>query len=100
MHRMETTLAEVSSCEHESLKVDAEPLSFEAVYETHFDFVWRSLRRRGLTEPRIDDAVQDVFLVIHRKLSDFQQRSSLKTWIFGIVVRVAHDHHRSKRRKD
>jgi RNA polymerase sigma-70 factor (ECF subfamily) len=63
--------------------------SFEAVYEEHFDFVWRSLRRLGISEAQIDDAVQDVFVVVHRRLGDFEGRSTLKTWLFAIALRVA-----------
>jgi RNA polymerase sigma-70 factor (ECF subfamily) len=37
--------------------------------------------------------------VVHRRLSDFEGRSSIKTWLFGIVRRVVHDHRRSKQRK-
>jgi RNA polymerase sigma-70 factor (ECF subfamily) len=77
-----------------------EPLSFEAVYDGYFDFVWRSLRRLGVPLPRLDDAVQDVFLVVHRRLSQFEQRSTPKTWLYGIVLRVAKDHRRSVRRKE
>jgi RNA polymerase sigma-70 factor (ECF subfamily) len=69
------------------------------LYRTHFDFVWRSLRRLGVAGSALDDAAQDVFLVVHRKLAEFAGRSSVKTWLFGIVVRVAHDHHRAQRRK-
>jgi len=69
------------------------------IYREHFDFVWRSLRRMGVAPASMDDAVQDVFLVVHRKLPGFQRRSSIKTWLFGIVARVAHDHRRSERRK-
>jgi RNA polymerase sigma-70 factor (ECF subfamily) len=43
--------------------------------------------------------VQDVFLVVHRRLEDFEARCSVKTWLFGIALRVAHDHHRLHRRK-
>lgn len=76
------------------------PLTVHALYEEHFEFVWRSLRRLGVPSSRMDDAVQDVFLVVHRKLADFEQRSSVKTWLFGIVQRVSHDYHRSYKRKD
>lgn len=69
------------------------------IYKEHFAFVWRTLRRMGLPAASMDDAAQDVFLVVHRKLAGFQRRSSIKTWLFGIVARVAHDHRRSKRRK-
>jgi RNA polymerase sigma-70 factor (ECF subfamily) len=42
--------------------------------------------------------VQDVFLVVHRRYSEFARRSSLKTWIFGIVLHVAKDYRRATRR--
>jgi RNA polymerase sigma-70 factor (ECF subfamily) len=67
-----------------------------AVYEEHFDFVWRTLRRYGVPETAMDDAVQDAFLVVHSRLPTFEGRSSLRTWIFGIARRVARDHRRSR----
>ena len=75
------------------------PLALADIYREHFDFVWRSLRRMGVAPGSMDDAAQDVFLVVHRKLASFQRRSSVKTWLFGIVMRVAHDHRRSERGK-
>jgi RNA polymerase sigma-70 factor, ECF subfamily len=63
--------------------------AFAEVYEQHFDFVWRSLRRLGVDPSALDDAVQEVFLVVHRRLGEFEGRSSLKTWLFGISLRVA-----------
>jgi len=73
---------------------------FDQIYEEHFDFVWRSMRRLGVPEAHVDDAVQEAFLVAHRRLPTFEGRSSLRSWIFGIVSNVARDHHRSTRRKD
>ena len=70
-----------------------------ALYEAWVDFVWRSLRRLGVAEASLDDAVQDVFLVVHRRLADFEGRSSPKTWLFGIALRIAKDHRRSARRR-
>lgn len=64
----------------------------EAIYDEYFDFVWRSLRRLGVPQAALDDALQDVFLVVHRRLAEFEQRSTLKTWLFGICLRVASDH--------
>ncbi len=75
-------------------------LDFTEVYEQHFDFVWRSARRLGVPQRYLDDAVQDVFIVVHRKLDEFEGRSSLKSWIFGIARRVAHDHRRRVERKE
>jgi len=73
--------------------------SFEALYEEHFDFVWRNARRLGVGEASVDDAVQETFLVLHRRLGEFEGRSSVKTWLFRILVRVASDHRRTVRRK-
>lgn len=75
-------------------------LSFDAIYEQHFAFVWRTVRRLGVADRNVDDAVQDVFIVVHRRMSEFEGRSTLKTWLFGIARRVAHDHRRRAMRKE
>jgi RNA polymerase sigma-70 factor (ECF subfamily) len=72
---------------------------FEEVYAEHFAFVWRSVRRLGVATSAVDDVVQDVFVVVHRRLEDFEALSSMKTWLFGIVLRVVRDHRRSLKRK-
>jgi RNA polymerase sigma-70 factor, ECF subfamily len=72
---------------------------FEAIYEDHFQFVWRSLRRLGVADENLDDAIQDVFLAVHRRLGDFEARSSIKTWLFGFALRVARDYRRRAARK-
>jgi RNA polymerase sigma-70 factor (ECF subfamily) len=77
----------------------ADPRAFDAVYEECLDFVWRTLRSLGLRDPALEDAIQDVFLVVHRRLGDFEARSSVRTWVYGIAVRVARDHRRHERRK-
>jgi RNA polymerase sigma-70 factor (ECF subfamily) len=74
-------------------------LTFQEVYSAHFPFVWRSVRRLGIPAGAVEDAVQEVFVVVHRKLSEFEGRSSVKTWLFGIVLRVVRDQRRTLRRK-
>ncbi|HWP06644.1 MAG TPA: sigma-70 family RNA polymerase sigma factor, partial [Polyangiaceae bacterium] len=46
----------------------------------------------GVPHAALDDVVQEVFLVVHRKLPEFEGRSSLRTWLAGIVRRVVADH--------
>jgi RNA polymerase sigma-70 factor (ECF subfamily) len=75
------------------------PLSFDAIYDEHFDFAWRSLRRLGVPTAQLDDAAQDVFLVVLRRLADFRAASTVRTWLFGIVLRVARDYRRKLARK-
>ncbi len=79
--------------------VEAVPLEFARVYAEHFDFACRSLRLLGVRAEWLEDAAQDVFGVVSRRLPEFAGQSSLKTWIFAIVQRVAANYRRSRRRK-
>ena len=78
---------------------DPERADFVQVYTEHFDFACRSLRLLGVSPGALEDAAQDVFGVVHRRLPEFAGDSSLKTWIFAIVQRVAANHRRARRRK-
>lgn len=71
-------------------------MSFDQVYDAHFDFVWRYTLSRGVPLSAIDDVVQEVFIVVHRKLSTFEGRSSVRTWLAMITRRVARDHLRKR----
>lgn len=68
------------------------PLTFAEVYDTQFSFVWRSTLSRGVPRAAVDDVVQEVFMVVHRKLGTFEGRSSLRTWLWTIVRRVVRDY--------
>ena len=72
---------------------------FEAIYSEHFAFVWRCLRGLGVPEAGLDDAAQDVFVIVHRRLSEFRGESTLRTWLYAIVRNVASNARRSQRRK-
>jgi RNA polymerase sigma-70 factor, ECF subfamily len=73
--------------------------SFDAFYNSHFPFVWRCLRGLGVPADGLDDAAQDVFLIVHRQLPGFRGESSAQTWLYGIARHVAANHHRRARRK-
>lgn len=72
---------------------------WSAFYDEHFDFVWRSLRRLGVPEAALDDAAQDVFLVAFRRRAEFEGRSSVRTWLFGIAWNRAREFVRLARRR-
>jgi RNA polymerase sigma-70 factor (ECF subfamily) len=80
-------------------RVVAERKPFEGLYREHFAFVWRSLRRLGVWPSNLDDAAQEVFVVVHRRYADFQPGTSEKAWLFAISQRVASDQRRTRRRK-
>ncbi len=76
----------------------AATVTFEQTYEAHFDYVWRAARHLGVDEADIEDVLQDVFVVVLRRLPTFEGRSSLRTWIYGILLREVRDRRRSGRR--
>jgi RNA polymerase sigma-70 factor, ECF subfamily len=83
---------------------DAEPValviaapsspSSHEVAELGARFVPQTMRYLGVPEVAVMDAAQDVLVIALRRLGDFEGRSTLKTWIYGICVRVAHDYRR------
>ena len=64
------------------------------VHAAHADFVFRSLQRLGVRPADLDDVFQEVFLVVHRRLSTYDGSSALTTWLFGVCLRVAAAHRR------
>jgi len=74
----------------------ASELRVDQVYEAHVDFIWRSARSLGVREMNIDDVVQEVFVVVQRRLAEFEGRSDIKTWLFGITRRVVRAHIRQQ----
>jgi len=78
---------------------DAQVRSFRALYEGHVDFVWRNLRRLGVHESDVDDRTQEVFVVAHRRFAQFEDRGhGPRAWLFQILLRVASDARRHRRR--
>jgi RNA polymerase sigma-70 factor (ECF subfamily) len=78
-----------------SLPEPVGPLDFAAIYDSHAPFVWRAITRLGVADSAVEDVVQEVFLVVHRRLAEFEGRSSLRTWVFGIAIHVARRHRRT-----
>jgi RNA polymerase sigma-70 factor, ECF subfamily len=73
--------------------------AFRALYEAHVAFVWRNLRRLGVADADVEDKVQEVFVVAHRRWKDFVDRGhGPRAWLFQIVLRVASDARRHRRR--
>lgn len=64
------------------------------VFEAHAEFVWAQLQRFGLRGTDLEDATQEVFVVVHRKLHTFDGTSKITTWLFAIALRVARSYRR------
>jgi RNA polymerase sigma-70 factor (ECF subfamily) len=69
------------------------------MYDAQVDFVWRNLRRLGVGEGDVDDKTQEVFVIAHRRFGEFEERGhGPRAWLFQIVIRVASDARRHRRR--
>jgi RNA polymerase sigma-70 factor, ECF subfamily len=77
----------------------AVPSQLQTIYSSNADFVWRTLLRMGIARDDANDAVQDVFLVVHQQLATFEGRSALSTWLFTICRTVAAKRRRLYRRE-
>ena len=72
---------------------------FRALYDAYFPFAWRCLRGLGVKEAHLDDAAQEVFVIVHRRLPEFRGDSSVRTWVYAIVRGVAANQRRVQHRK-
>jgi len=68
---------------------------FREVFRRYLRFVGRTLKSLGVMDADLDDVSQDVFLVVHRRLAEFEGRSTLRSWLYAIAVRVAADYRKS-----
>jgi RNA polymerase sigma-70 factor (ECF subfamily) len=71
--------------------------AFDTVYESHFDYVGKTLGRLGVPPADLPDAVHDVFVVVYRRWSEIDFARSLRPWLFGIARRVAAGRRRKQR---
>ncbi len=78
--------------------VDSAPLVFAEVYRAHFAFVYRVVARLTAGGD-VEDLVQEVFLVVHRRLGEFRGDARLTTWLFRIAYHTVGAHVRRERMK-
>ncbi|MDF2697130.1 MAG: polymerase sigma factor RpoE, partial [Labilithrix sp.] len=92
---VKSVLAPVST---RSVVADRERV-FRAIYEAHSPFVWRNLRRLGVSDADVEDKLQEVFVVAYRRWEEFVDRGhGPRAWLFQIALRVASDARRHRRR--
>src|SRR5437660_12637116 len=61
---------------------------FRRIYDSEVSYVFGSLRRLGAQERELEDLAHDVFVVVHRRLEDYDSERPIRPWLFGIAVRV------------
>lgn len=63
--------------------------TFAEVFDAEFGYVWKTLRRLGVSEADAQDQTQEVFVVVHELLGDYDPARPLRPWLFGIAYRIA-----------
>ena len=75
-----------------------EPVSTEELFRAHAPFVARFLTRLGVRPDELDDAVQEVFLVVHRNGGYVPGPATPTGYLASIAVRAASTHRRRGRK--
>lgn len=73
--------------------------SFADVYREYFAYAWRTAAALGVPASALDDVAQEIFIIVHQRLATFEGRSSLKSWICGIVLNVVRHRRRTVTRR-
>jgi RNA polymerase sigma-70 factor, ECF subfamily len=71
------------------------PVDFQAcvgAFDAEFDYVYHVLRRYGVAVSDVEDLVQEVFLVMWRRFSQYDPTRPIRPWLAGIAFRVAYNH--------
>ena len=72
----------------------AAPASVREVFVEHGSFILRTLVRMGVGPVDAEDLAQEVFMVVQRKLADYQENGTMRAWLIAIMRRVVADHRR------
>jgi RNA polymerase sigma-70 factor (ECF subfamily) len=69
--------------------------NFDELFEANYGFVCRVLHSMGVDAASVEDLAQDVFVVLHRRLSEYDEQRDVRSWLWGIARRVASMHERT-----
>lgn len=77
---------------------DGDQASWRALFDRHAGFVCSVARRLGTPPGEVDDVCQEVFVVVWRKLAQFQH-GKFTTWVYRITANVVSGRHRTRSRR-
>jgi len=73
----------------EPVATSGPPPPLRRIWAEHAPYVARALRHLGVHDAELDDALQEVFIVVHRRLPELRSAESLRSWLYGIALRIA-----------
>jgi RNA polymerase sigma-70 factor (ECF subfamily) len=87
----------VSRAARGASEVDRPTARLRSTMDTHYEAVWRFLRRLGVLAADVDDAAQKVFLVFAGRLASIEVGAE-RSFLFASAVRIASDARRKRAR--
>jgi RNA polymerase sigma-70 factor (ECF subfamily) len=77
---------------------DDTAVELEQVFRAHYEFVWSLLRSLGASPDLADDVVQEVFILVARKLDSYEERGRMRPWLAQIARRLLADERKKRAR--
>lgn len=65
--------------------------------DEHYELIWRSLRRFGVQESSVDDAAQQILIILARRIDDITPGAE-RSFMLSTAIRVAADHRKKQTR--
>jgi RNA polymerase sigma-70 factor, ECF subfamily len=65
----------------------------------HTPYVWRVLRSLGVRESDLEDVCQETFIIVQRRYHTLESPGALRSWIYGIALRVVSDYRAKAHRR-
>jgi RNA polymerase sigma-70 factor (ECF subfamily) len=75
------------------------PADFQTIYAGELAYVVRTLQRLGVAAGDLEDAAQEVFVVVYRRRADRDPARPLRPWLFGIAYRVVGNYRQKAHRR-
>ncbi len=85
---MDLALKSLEALHAESRPEVSSEVRFRRIFDAHYTFIWRTLRRLGVTADVVDDATQEAFMIAARRIADIQLGRE-KAFLFGVARRLA-----------
>ena len=79
-------------------RTPAEEARLRGIVQSHHSFIWRVVRRLGISEGDVDDVTQEVFCVAANRLGDIEEGKE-KSFLYSTAVRVTANARRARRRR-
>ena len=73
--------------------------TFRELFDTHFAYVWASLRRLGVADRDREDQANEVFFRVHQRIDEYDPTRPVRPWLFSFAVRVASEYRRLARHR-